>query len=64
MRYYNFIGIWGWWWNAKMGRLEGQSDRQIRFFDRWLVPIISQLERWIRPPVGQSILVVAGNPGI
>ncbi len=61
MRYYNFIGIWGWWWNAKMGRLEGQSDRQIQLFDRWLVPAFSRLERWIRPPVGQSILVVACN---
>lgn len=62
MRYYNFVGIWGWWWNAKLGKLEGQSDCQIRLFDRWIVPVISQLERWIQPPVGQSILVVAGKP--
>ena len=58
MRYYNFIGIWGWWWNAKMGKLEGQSDTQIRIFDRWIVPLVSQIERYIRPPVGQSILIV------
>jgi SAM-dependent methyltransferase len=61
MRYYNFIGIWGWWWNAKMDKLEGQSDAQIRVFDRWVVPFISRLERWISPPVGQSILVVSQN---
>ncbi len=59
MRYYNFVGIWGWWWNAKMGKLEGQSDAQIRFFDRWVVPFVSGLERLLCPPVGQSILVVA-----
>lgn len=58
MRYYNFIGIWGWWWNAKMGKLEGQSDAQIRIFDRWIVPMASRIERFIRPPVGQSILIV------
>ena len=63
MRYYNFVGIWAWWWNAKMGKLEEQSDRQILLFDRWLVPIISMVERWIRPPVGQSILVVGGTIG-
>ncbi len=64
MRYYNFVGVWGWWWNAKLGKLEGQSDRQIRFFDRWVVPLISRVERWIRPPVGQSILVVGQNSEI
>jgi SAM-dependent methyltransferase len=63
MRYYNFVGIWGWWWNARMGKLKGQSDRQIQLFDRWLVPIISAVERWIRPPVGQSILVVGSDVG-
>jgi len=62
MRYDNFVGIWGWWWNAKMGKLEGQSDAQIRLFDRWVVPIVSRIERLICPPVGQSILVVSENP--
>jgi ubiquinone/menaquinone biosynthesis C-methylase UbiE len=59
IRYYNFVGIWGWWWNARMGRIEGQSDAQIRLFDQWIVPVISRLERYIRPPVGQSILVIS-----
>lgn len=58
MRYYNFIGIWGWWWNAKLNRRATQSDGQIRFFDRFLVPIFSPVEKLIRPPVGQSILIV------
>ncbi len=62
MRYYNFIGVWGWWWNSKYGKLESQSDAQIRFFDRWVVPMISRVERWICPPLGQSILVVGQNP--
>jgi len=58
MRYYNFIGIWAWWWNARMGKTEGQSDTQIRVFDRWIVPFISRIEHFISPPVGQSILIV------
>lgn len=62
MRYYNFIGIWGWWWNAKFGKLESQSDAQIQFFDRRVVPLLSWVERWICPPLGQSILVVGQNP--
>jgi SAM-dependent methyltransferase len=59
IRYYNFVGIWGWWWNARMGRIQGQSDAQIRLFDQCIVPVISRIERFIRPPVGQSILVIS-----
>ena len=62
MRYYNFVGIWGWWWNAKMGRRESQSDAQIRLFDGWIVPVLSRLEKFLRPPVGQSLLFVAKLP--
>lgn len=62
MRYYNFLGIWGWWWNAKCGRRENQSDAQIRFFDRWIVPVLSRWEQFIPPPVGQSLLFVARQP--
>ncbi|HUC84665.1 MAG TPA: class I SAM-dependent methyltransferase [Candidatus Acidoferrales bacterium] len=62
MRYYNFVGIWGWWWNAKCGRRESQSDAQIRFFDGWIVPVLSRLEKFLPPPVGQSLLFVARVP--
>jgi SAM-dependent methyltransferase len=61
IRYYNFIGIWGWWWNAKLGKLRGQSDAQIRIFDRWVVPIASRVEKFISLPVGQSILIVGSK---
>jgi SAM-dependent methyltransferase len=62
LRYYNFIGIWAWWWNARLLRRVNQSDTQIQFFDRFLVPVISWVERFIRPPVGQSILMVGRLP--
>jgi ubiquinone/menaquinone biosynthesis C-methylase UbiE len=62
MRYYNFIGIWGWWWNAKFSRRQNQSDAQIRMFDKWFVPVLSRVEKNIHPPVGQSLLVVGRPP--
>jgi len=62
LRYYNFMGIWGWWWNAKCGRRENQSDAQIRFFDGWIVPVLSRLEKFVAPPVGQSLLFVTREP--
>ena len=58
LRHYNFIGIWGWWWNARVLRRHNQSDVQIRVFDNWFVPLLSRLEKMFRPPVGQSMLLV------
>jgi SAM-dependent methyltransferase len=62
MRYYNFVGIWGWWWNQKFAQRENQSDAQIRLFDGWIVPVLSRLEKFLPPPVGQSLLFVARPP--
>jgi len=62
MRYYNFIGIWGWWWNARFARRENQSDTQIRVFDRWIVPVLSRLEYLLPPFIGQSLLFVIRPP--
>ncbi len=62
LRYYNCVGIWGWWWNAKVMRRHNQSDVQIRVFDDLFVPVLSRLEKIFRPPVGQSLLFVARLP--
>jgi len=62
MRDYNFIGIWGWWWNARFARRENQSDTQIRVFDRWIVPVLSRLEYLLPPFIGQSLLFVIRPP--
>jgi SAM-dependent methyltransferase len=59
MRYFNFIGVWGWLWNARVAKSLTQSDGQIHFFDNYIVPWESRLEKVIAPPVGQSLLVVA-----
>ena len=58
MRYFNSAGFVGWWANARIFRKEAQSEAQIEFFDRAIVPVLSRLERWIEPPVGQSIYSV------
>ena len=58
MRYFNFIGLWGWFWNTHVTRRDTQSDTQILVFDRFIVPWLSLLEAFLPPPVGQSLLVV------
>jgi len=56
LRFMNTIGFFGWWVNAKISRRMQQSEKQIAFFDSYLVPAMSRLEKWIPPPFGQSIL--------
>ncbi len=65
--YLNTAGFFGWWINAHVLKLEAQSERQIAFFDRWLVPPMATVERMVPPPFGQSVLAVlekgAGGQG-
>ncbi|HWX18524.1 MAG TPA: class I SAM-dependent methyltransferase [Candidatus Binatia bacterium] len=64
LRYFNFIGVWAWWWNARISKTRKQNDAQIRVFDRYFVPCISRVENVVAPPVGQSLLLVARqHPG-
>jgi hypothetical protein len=58
LRYSNSIGAFGWWINAHILKLDRQSARQIEFFDRWLVPVLSSAERVLPPPCGQSLVAV------
>lgn len=58
LRYMNSAGFFGWWWNARVFNREAQSERQIAFFDRFVVPIVSRVEARVRPPFGQSLFVV------
>ncbi len=62
LHYFNALGFCGWWVNARILRLEEQSPRQIAFFDRWLVPGQSRLERLLPPPFGQSLFAVLRKP--
>jgi SAM-dependent methyltransferase len=58
LRYFNFMGFFGWWSNAHILRRQTQSAFQIDLFERLAVPVESFLESWMEPPVGQSIFTV------
>ena len=58
LRYMNLAGFFGWWFNARVARRTAQSAAQIAVFDALVVPVLSRLERWMEPPVGQSIFAV------
>jgi hypothetical protein len=62
LRYFNLIGFFGWWTNAHIFHRQQLSEWQIELFDRVGVPLLSRLEKWIEPPVGQSIFAVLQKP--
>jgi 2-polyprenyl-3-methyl-5-hydroxy-6-metoxy-1,4-benzoquinol methylase len=58
LRYLNSVGFFGWWCNARILKKTEQSTAQIKLFDSAVVPVLSRVERWIEPPVGQSVFAV------
>ena len=58
-RYSNSVGVLSWFFAGRVLRRTTLSDRDVRLYDRWIVPWLSRLERRVRPPVGQSLIAIA-----
>jgi SAM-dependent methyltransferase len=58
-RYTNLPGFFAWWMVVKMLRIKPTAGRLSAIYDRWFIPVIRRVERFARPPLGQSLLVVA-----
>jgi SAM-dependent methyltransferase len=56
-RYFNALGMAGWFLNARLLRRQTVPGVQARIND-WLVPVL-RLERRLHPPFGMSLMVVA-----
>jgi len=59
LRYVNFPGVVTWYFAGKVLRRKTLLPRDIRLYDRWLVPWISKLEQRWEPPIGQSLIAIA-----
>lgn len=62
IHYMNALGLFGWWANSHIFWWGTQSEGQIQVFDRYLVPIVSGIERFVPPPFGQSLFAVLEKP--
>jgi SAM-dependent methyltransferase len=62
-RYFNAFGVPGWWVNhVLLGRTQ-LSTRQVRFFDRVVVPVVAAVERMVPPPFGLSLVAWVRKSG-
>jgi SAM-dependent methyltransferase len=62
LRWMNSVGFFGWWWNARVFPRNAQSEAQIDFFDRRIVPVLARVEHALPPPFGQSLFAVLRKP--
>ncbi|MDQ3045523.1 MAG: class I SAM-dependent methyltransferase, partial [Chloroflexota bacterium] len=62
LRYVNGPGTLVWLLAGRVFRRKTLYEHGARFYDRWIMPVITRVERNWEPPVGQSILVVAHKP--
>ncbi|MGI8688540.1 MAG: class I SAM-dependent methyltransferase [Thermomicrobiales bacterium] len=58
-RFFNSIGAISWFAVGRVRRQQVIHSGQIRFYDRFLVPVLSRVERMIPPPFGQSLVIIA-----
>jgi SAM-dependent methyltransferase len=58
--YFNFAGYFAWGLRFRLMRSMSFDINQVRLFDRRIFPVMRWLEsRICRPPIGQSIIVIA-----
>jgi cyclopropane fatty-acyl-phospholipid synthase-like methyltransferase len=60
--YWNSVGVFGWWWQAKVRKAQRIPLRSALLFDRFCVPVLRRVEPYIWLPCGQSLLIRARKP--
>ena len=57
-RYFNFLGLWGWWFNTKILKRNTIYPWQIRLFEIFSRPFLF-LENYLPAPMGLSVFCLA-----
>jgi SAM-dependent methyltransferase len=55
----NSIAVPGWFLTGRILKQREESPRQVWFYDSVVVPVLRRMERFIRPPFGLSLIVIA-----
>lgn len=61
LRYFNLPGVITWLLVGRVLKQRILRSADVRFYDRWVVPWVSRLERRWEPPFGQSIIAIASK---
>jgi len=58
----NLLGGIAWWLAVRRGGASYPNPRLVRLYDRLVVPTTRLIERFVRPPFGQTVFCVARVP--
>ena len=58
----NLLGGIAWWVAVRRGGASYPDPRLVKIYDRTVVPLTRLIERFIRPPFGQTVFCVARVP--
>ncbi len=59
LHYLNMLGVAAWFASGRILRRKTLGRDQVRFYDRYVIPALRQIETRFHPPIGQSILAIA-----
>lgn len=59
LRYFNLLGMVPWLLAGKVLKRRTIRPRDVRLYDRWVIPYIAKLEDSWEPPLGQSLIAIA-----
>ena len=62
LHYLNMVGVAAWFVSGRVLHRTTLGRGQVRFYDRWVIPLVRRLESLVPAPIGQSILAVARKP--
>ncbi|GAA1228381.1 hypothetical protein GCM10009676_08430 [Prauserella halophila] len=58
----NFLGAFAWWAAVRKGGTGSPNPKLVSLYDQYIVPVTKAIEKNVRVPFGQSILLVARTP--
>ena len=59
LHYLNMLGVAAWFASGRIMQRTTLGRGQVRFYDRFVVPALRQIETRLKPPIGQSLLAIA-----
>ena len=58
-RYFDLAGVFPWWLINTLGKKTDFNQAMATLYDRFFIPVTKFIERFIVPPLGKNILIIA-----
>ena len=62
LHYSDVFGIIPWFINFRLLRKEDLHPKSVQFYDHFIVPLIKYTEKYLKPPIGKNLWLIAERP--